>query len=260
MVKSWDTLGYPSFRAGLTEQVNDVVSALPDPLLQIDLLRPMMAGKVDEAVLIDANVATQMVRPYSWLLAQVGDGIKLTAAGFLPPTLVEATAAELDLEDEWIGKYNRENQTIPVLEFRESAVKTGLLRRERGLLLPTPAGRAVRDDPVKLWWQLAENVPPRRAQRLELHATVVLLTAVAAQLPEDPLEFTAGWLPKFGYGYRDGSAADSWAAARATETASTVLHRTGAIERRALLEPLRATPQGALFARAALRTWPGSRR
>lgn len=260
MKTSWDSLGYPSFRATLAEQVDRVVAVLQDPFLQIELLQSMLAAKLDEPVLIDAEIATLMVHPYSWLLDQVDDGIKLTAAGFLPPKLVEAAVAELGLEDEWIGKYNRENQTLPVLELRESAMKIGLLRKERGTLLPTPSGRAVRNDPVKLWWHLAANVPPRRAQRLELQATVLLLTAVAAQLLEDPLEFTVGWLEKFGYGFRDGSSLTRWTAKHSAETAYTVLLRTGAIEQDDTLQPHRATPQGALFARAALRTWPEVRR
>jgi hypothetical protein len=256
MDKSWENLGYPSFRATLAEQVNDVVSVPQDPLLQIELLRSMVPAKLDEPVLVDVEVATRMVRPYTWLLDQVGDGIKLTAAGFLPPKVVEATVAELGLGDEWIGKHNRENQTLPVLELRESAMKTGLLRKERGILLPTRSGRSVRSDPVKLWWDLAANVPPRRAQRLELQATVLLLTAVAAQLPEEPLQFATGWLEKFGYGFRDGSPMTKWTAKHSAETACTILLRTGAIERGEILQPDRVTSQGALFARAALRTWP----
>jgi hypothetical protein len=260
MKTPWDSLGYPSFRATLAEQVDQVVSVLQDPFLQIELLQSMHTAKVDEPVLIEAEVAARMAHPYSWLLDQVGDGIKLTAAGFLPPEAVEASVAELGLENEWIGKHNRENQTLPVLELRESAMKTGLLRKERGVLLPTPSGRAVRNDPVKLWWHLAENVPPRRVQPLELQATMLLHTAVAAQLPEDPLQFATDWLEKFGYGFRDGSPLTKWAVRDSAETAYTVLLRTGAIERGDILQPDRATPQGALFARAALRTWPEVRR
>jgi hypothetical protein len=107
MKTPWDSLGYPSFRATLAEQVDQVVAVLQDPFLQIELLQSMLAAKLDEPVLVDGEVATGMARAYSWLLDQVGDGIKLSAAGFLPPKVVEAAVAELGLEDEWIGKYNR---------------------------------------------------------------------------------------------------------------------------------------------------------
>jgi hypothetical protein len=256
--KSWDELGYPSFRATLAEQVDSVVAVLQDPFLQIELLRPMLDARLHEPVLVDTDIAARMVRPYRWLLDQVGDGVKLTAAGFLPPRLVEAAVAELGLADEWIGSHNRENQTLPVLDLRESAMKTGLLRKQNGHLLLTPQGRAMRDDAVSLWWHLAGNVPPRRAQLREVEATVLLLTAVAALLPDDPLQFAADWLAKFGYGTSDGTPITKWVTRNCVETALTVLVRTGAVERGSLGQPDQATQQGAIFARAALRTWPGA--
>ena len=100
------------------------------------------AAHLDEPVLVDAETAVRMVRPYSWLLDHVGaEGIKLTGAGYLPPAHVEAATAALDLGGEWIGKGNREVQTLPVLHLRESATKMGLLRKQHGMLLATSRGR-----------------------------------------------------------------------------------------------------------------------
>lgn len=209
MDKSWDNPGYPSFRATLAEQVNQVVSVPRDPYRQIELLRTMLAARLDEPVLIDTEIATRMVYPYSWLLGKVGDGITLTEKGFLPPRLVDAAGTELGIKQEWTGMYNREYQTVPVLELRQSTIKTGLL-----------------------------------------------LAAVAAQLPEDALEFTIGWLERFGYDFRDGSPVSRWTAKPYAEPAYTVLLRTGAIKQDGILQPHRVSPQGTLFARAALRTWP----
>lgn len=93
---------------------------------------------LDQPVHVDVDTAAQMVRPYTWLLDRVGtDGIALTGAGYLPPVHVEAATAELGLAQEWIGKGNRENLTLPVLSLRESARKAGLLRKHRGKLLLT---------------------------------------------------------------------------------------------------------------------------
>ena len=90
-------------------------------------------ARLDQPVLVDTATASQMVRPYNWLLNRVGDdGIKLTAAGDLPPAHVEAAMTELGLGEEWIGKGNRENQTLPVLHLRESAAAMGLLRKRHG--------------------------------------------------------------------------------------------------------------------------------
>ncbi|MPZ79994.1 MAG: hypothetical protein GEV28_06165 [Actinophytocola sp.] len=106
-----------------------------------------------------------MVHPYTWLLDRVGaDGITLTGAGYLPPAHVQAAVTELGLANEWIGKGNREVQTLPVLNLRESAQRAGLLRKHQGKLVLTPRGRTARTDPVALWWLLAEQTPPRSAQ------------------------------------------------------------------------------------------------
>lgn len=74
--------------------------------------------------------------------------IKLTCAGYLPPPDVEAAVAELGLAAEWHGKFNRESQTLPVLDLRESAMRLGLLRKYKGTLLATSHGRKLRGDPV----------------------------------------------------------------------------------------------------------------
>ena len=102
-----------------------------------------------------------MVRPYVWLLDRAGDeGIRLTRAGYLPPAHVEAAATELGLLEDWMGKGNREIQTLPVLHLRETATKMGLLRKHRGTLLFTAAGRKLRTDPVSLWSHLADACRP----------------------------------------------------------------------------------------------------
>jgi hypothetical protein len=141
-----------SVRESLPPQVEEVVAVLQDPFQQIEFLRELLPVKPWEPVLIDAAVAERMVQPFSWLLDHVGEsGIRLTQAGYLPSASVEQLAGVLHLEDEWIGKLNREVQTYPVLEFRESVMRVGLLRKSKGSLLLTRAGRELRDEPVKLW-------------------------------------------------------------------------------------------------------------
>jgi hypothetical protein len=56
---------------------------------------------------------------------------RVFGAGYLPPAHAAAATAELGLGKEWIGKGNRENQTMPVLHLRESATRMGLLRKHR---------------------------------------------------------------------------------------------------------------------------------
>ena len=181
-----------------------------------------------DPVIVDAETAARMVRPYSWFLDRVGaEGIKLTSAGYLPPPEVEAAVAELGLADEWYGKLNRESQTLPLLDLRESAMRLGLLRKHRGLLLATPRGRELRGDPVGLWWHLAEQLPLPKSVGYVRHAGMLLLAAVAAG-PDARGHEQYVALVRFGALTRDVP---------------------GSI-------PDQPTPDGATFALAALRTWP----
>jgi Plasmid pRiA4b ORF-3-like protein len=189
----------------LPSPLEELLSAVRDGYARRELrwlIGAALAGKPD----IDTVTAARMVRPYAWLLDRVGDeGIRLTGAGYLPPAHVEAAATELGLLEDWMGKGNRETQTLPVLHLRETATKMGLLRKHRGMLLLTAAGRKLRTDPVSLWWQLAERMPPRSADRCETQAGLIWLLAVAAQWPGDPAEIVARTLAGIGWALADGT-------------------------------------------------------
>ena len=70
--------------------------------------------------------------PRTSTIRRTSAGITLTGAGYLPPADVAAAVTELDLAAEWPGAGNRESQTRPVLDLRESATRMGLLRKSRG--------------------------------------------------------------------------------------------------------------------------------
>ncbi len=124
--------------------LEELLSAVRDGYARRELrwlIGAALAGKPD----IVTVTAARMVRPYAWVLDRVGDeGIRLTGAGYLPPAHVEAAATELGLLEDWIGKGNRESQTLPVLHLRETATKMGLLRKHRGMLLLTAATLSAR--------------------------------------------------------------------------------------------------------------------
>jgi len=141
---------------------------------------------------ISIDDATAAVRRYAWLLDRIGDdGITLTAAGYLPPVHVSAAMAELGLDQEWIGKGNREDLTMPVLQLRESARWLGLVRKQRGRLLLTAAARRVRQDPVALWWHIAGRLPEGSDASIEHHAGVLYLLGIAADRDTSTASFRA---------------------------------------------------------------------
>lgn len=121
------------------------------------------------------------VRPFDWLLELVsGGGVKLTAAGFLPPALVTATMEELGWQDRWIGKQNREDLTIPVRDLRDRARAVGLTRKYKGVLLPSRLGASLTGRPERLWDHLAAAITSTDDEPT-LRAVTLLLLGVATR-------------------------------------------------------------------------------
>lgn len=215
-------------------------------------LRILDDARLDEPAVVDAD-AEAVVEPYRWLLKRLADGIRLTQAGYLPPVVVSETMAALGWETVWIGKGNREDLTLPVLELRETAQRFGLLRKHRGHLVPTVAGRRLIDDPENLWWHLADRLPAARSEP-ERHAGIAYLLLVAAGHPRDEALLAEamgvlGWVDPGTH--HSPSAHAAFAAAR----------DTWAVFRRLSLLPVKqrwddpgqpALPSGVALARAAL--------
>ena len=139
----------------------------------------------------------ELVEPYRWFLDRLGDGVRLTAAGYLPPALVSETMRTLGWDADWPGTGNREDLTVPVAELRETARRLGLVRVHRNELRPTADGRRLRDDPVGLWWHLAGRLPLATDQPSE-HAGLLWLLCVAAGRPHAEDVVAAG-LGRMGY-------------------------------------------------------------
>jgi hypothetical protein len=99
--------------------------------------------------------ARALLRPLAWLLAEVDDGVTLTAAGYLPPRTVARALDELGWREELIGPATREVDAYPVLVLRESATRLGLVRRRGPRLVLSPGGRAAVDDGSALWAAVA---------------------------------------------------------------------------------------------------------
>jgi pRiA4b ORF-3-like protein len=250
--------GLPQQRAtDAPEPLTNLLHAIRDSRERIRLQGLIGAAMAGEPPTIDSESAARMVRPYTWLLERVGDdGITLTGAGYLPPAHVEAAVSELGLADEWIGKHNRENQTLPVLHLRESAQKAGLLRKYRGDLLLTARARRLRTDPVRLWWHLAEQLPLKSKDPCEYQAGLLLLIGIAAASPGDLDASVAQTLHAIGWMHNDGTPLTSHDAAHAAWDTRTALHRMSALAGKPYRGEEQSTPDGIAFARAALRTWP----
>lgn len=130
----------------------------------------------DEATL-RANFAA-----YLWFLDRAAEeGIPLTAAGYLRPVDVEAAAMVIPAAGDWIGKRNREDLTIPILEFRQGLQNLGLLRKYKGRLLLTKIGKVVRADPRALWSHLAASLVPSTSKPFEHQVRLLGLLCLASE-------------------------------------------------------------------------------
>jgi Plasmid pRiA4b ORF-3-like protein len=243
----------------ITGPPRDLLDAMRTRQGQQQLRRLLGRARMRDPVLIGADTAAAAVRPYAWLLDRVGeDGIKLTQAGYLPPVDVEAAFTELGFNEVWIGAGNREDLTYPVLHLRQSAQRIGLLRKHRGRLLATARGRALRADPVGLWWHIAERTPVASNDRSVYQAGLLYLATAAAGITGGHEQIVAELLDALGWMSGDGSPITARSAARATSEVTDMLRRMGLLQRGGSVLDRREWPtrNAVDFARAALTAWP----
>ena len=124
-------------------------------LLREVLGSPMSYGPTDVP---DAEAA-RITEPFRILLEEIGSGAKLTAAGYLPPAVVEQIAVRTGITAWWIGKANREDLTPPVAAIRRVARALGLVHVRDGHLRATRAGMQGRRDPQRLVRHIIDRLP-----------------------------------------------------------------------------------------------------
>ncbi|MFI6575033.1 plasmid pRiA4b ORF-3 family protein [Nocardiopsis sp. NPDC050513] len=232
--------------------ITDLLESVPNQMLRARLM--VLAAKASARDGDELGPATvkEAVKPYLWLLEHVGDdGVKLTGAGYLPPTSVREAVEPLGLEGRWIGSSNRESQTLPVLNLRESAQKAGLLRKSKGQILLTKAGQAVRDNPRALWDHLAERMPPTPRAEVERWGCLLMFLLVA-EGSRDVLGDVADILTVMGWRVGEGRPVDPMAARDAAYEAWAVLDTLGGWTRGSFGRGSAPTKRGVAFAREAL--------
>jgi hypothetical protein len=214
-----------------------------------------LASSADGECVIDHGTQARMVDPLRVVLDVVGDGVKLTAAGYLPPAVVRTIFDQLDLAEEWVGKGNREDLTTPVLELREAAQRLGLLRKNKGRLVPTARGRTLGDDPVGLWWHLAGRLPigGRDVNDASWQAGVLLLALMASGSTRQADMVIAQLLTGLGWEHEGGQPVDRRTVLGLLAENARLLRRVGALDDDwQACWPGEITVEGLALARAAL--------
>lgn len=204
-----------------------------------------------------AAPARVLLKPLDWLLTEVGDGLTLTAAGYLPPRTVGKALDVLGWRDQIIGPATREVDAYPVLALRETAQRLGLVRRRANRLLPTPSGRAALQDGRVLWQAVAGALvgPEHSALSVAFEVVLAVLETGDVVPEEDVRRLVQAIVTESGWrlaGRREPAESDTsalfYAVIRELRWLELVRENGGLLERR-----LQA-PEGAtdLF-RAALR-------
>ena len=171
------------------------------------------------------EVIAGVVRPVQWLLQRVGaDGMELTKDGYLKPAVVQETMQELGWTDRWYGKFNREAQTLPVLDLRHQVQEWKLLRKYKGKLVLTPVGRRLVNNDGALWDYLADRIAHPPAAAIKLVHAVVVGWLMKGALPSYDLrgKVMAGILGANGFVYDDGPITEREGRALVRDTVRTL--------------------------------------
>ncbi|WP_157073277.1 plasmid pRiA4b ORF-3 family protein [Kribbia dieselivorans] len=183
--------------APVTGELADIAARLEymgNRTLRIALTQPM---SYEPAEVSEADAA-RLTETYRIFLDIVADGVSLTAAGRLPPAVVRTIADQTGLRQWWIGQANREDQTPPVTDIRETARALGLVSVRKGRLAPTAAVARIRENPVALWRHIVSRLPLGKDAARE--AGWLTLAVAGSGVPASDwdgvvgdLMFTLGW-------------------------------------------------------------------
>ena len=139
----------------------------------------MRISLLEERPVPDEQELRASLTAFIWFLDRAADGgIPLTASGYLKPADVAGAAEVVPAVQGWIGKANRESDTTPVLHFRKALQALGLLRKHKGSLVLTRAGRDSQAAWQTLWNHLADRLVPN-TDGFETDATLLLLLCAA---------------------------------------------------------------------------------
>jgi len=144
------------------------------------LARPLSHGPTE----VSDDEAARVTEAYRMFLDVVGDGVRLTAAGYLPPAVVEQFAERSGITTWWIGRANREDLTPPVQAVRDSARALGLVAVRKGRLTPTAAGTRCRHDPQALWQHVVSRLP-LGTKEFDRHAGWLALAVAGSRVPAE---------------------------------------------------------------------------
>ena len=135
----------------------------------------------EEPELVDSLSAVQL------LLDEIGTGVRLTSAGYLPPKIAFRFGEELGLRDFELST-GGESKMLAVMHVREALQQVGLLRKYKGDLLLTKAAKDGRETTSLLWNHLAARLLPSEPSARTFSHDAALLSLLFAATSDDGFE------------------------------------------------------------------------
>ncbi|MDO5740878.1 MAG: plasmid pRiA4b ORF-3 family protein [Ornithinimicrobium sp.] len=158
----------------------DALLALAPSEVVVELARLCQRARTEHGAELTPGDRAAISRPYRLMVELAEEeGIPLTGAGWMKPAYVERIYRELGLDEDWIGKGNREDQTQPVARLRAMCQQLGLLRKHQARLVRTPLARTLRTDEEYVAAVAARLLRDRDPYRQSAMALFALLTAAS---------------------------------------------------------------------------------
>ncbi|RLP10035.1 plasmid pRiA4b ORF-3 family protein [Propionibacterium australiense] len=150
------------------------------------LAQMILDARLDDAPALDHEACVSLSEPVRQFLDVIGEGVPLTSAGYLRPRDVAALSERLRIGEEWIGTLNRENQTAPILYFREALTVMRLVRVRSNRLVPVKSALVNADIPEGIVELLASRLPvgtgsSSNRRRLESVAGMLVMLDLAGR-------------------------------------------------------------------------------
>ena len=219
-----------------------------------------LVGHLDAAGMLEVPRPTveqmaEVIAPFQWLIDAVGaDGLALTQAGWMPPAVVLDGMTTLGWRERWIGEANREDITVPMRLFRETATRMGIVRKVKGrLLLGADAKKCIGD--VGKTWDLATSRVLRGLTDSEVDPGTLLLVGIAEgtiTADGDAWEAIAFGLETRGWVARDPRGFTPTVIGDLTARLVDVLEPLRVLSDGSRYRPREAAPAARAFARDAL--------
>ena len=146
--------------------------------------------------------AADAMAPLMWLLRRIGDEQPLTVAGYLTPSFI----ASLRFEQPWgrdcpeTGPPQTEANDRILGALRFWLQRAGALRKRKGMLQRTAAGRAMATDPAVAWDVFTRTHGASEWQRFAFETAMLFMVGHRGGVPkDDPLDFVVSSAADMGW-------------------------------------------------------------